>query len=494
MKKIFILSFVALATLSSCGSLDINDDPNHPSSNVTADLIMPAVQNSIATVTGDGMYNTAGFFVQYFDQAPTANQYNKYTWYQLTADDNMSDRWYRTIYAGALQDIEEIKSKTKNTADLFAAAALRTYAYQLMVDATGETPYTEALLGSKNQKPKYDNGEVVYAGVLKELDDAEAAINSEDKMETKDLIADGDLSQWKGFANALRVRMYLRMIQGGIDVDSYTTKLKAVVSKGEFFTGNFEFDPPYSDEKEKDNPWYEANQRSLASNHVGAYPIVSYMNLTNDPRISYTFKKATSGDNAGEYAGLLPGTHLCTGYTYSDNGVVSMLNYYPTKPVEFFTQAELQFLLSEVYLKYFNDEAKAKAAYEAGVKADFETRGTSGVDEFLAQSRVSWDAQSGNAAKLKLVYMQKWVALLYMDQMEAWSEQRRTNVPSWGITGKEFEADKTKYVAGDLIYPYRDDLGEKAVPLRVFYSTASKNINSNAPEQPALTTPVFWDK
>ncbi len=494
MKKIFILSFVALATLSSCGSLDINDDPNHPSSNVTADLIMPAVQNSIATVTGDGMYNTAGFFVQYFEQAPVANQYNKYTWYQLTADDNMSDRWYRTIYAGALQDIEEIKSKTKNTADLFAAAALRAYAYQLMVDATGETPYTEALLGSKNQKPKYDNGEVVYAGVLKELDDAEAALNAEDKMETKDLIADGSISQWKGFVNALRVRMYLRMIQAGIDADSYTTKLKAVVNKGEFFTGNFEFDPPYADESEKDNPWYDTNKRSLAPNHVGAYPIVSYMSLTNDPRIAYSFNKATAGENAGEYAGLLPGTHLCTGYTYKDNGVVSSFNYYPTKPVEFFTQAELQFLLSEVYLKYFNDEAKAKAAYEAGVKADFSTRGISGVDEFLSQSRVSWDAQNGNAAKLKLVYMQKWVALLYMDHMEAWSEQRRTNVPSWGITGKEFEADKTKYVAGDLIYPYRNDLGEKSVPLRVFYSTASKNINSNAPEQPALTTPVFWDK
>ena len=121
MKKILLLSAIGLATLTGCGSLDINEDPNHPSGEkVSVSLIMPAAQNYVAVVAGDGMYNVAGFFVQYYDQNPTANQYNKYTWYQLTADDNISDRWYNCIYAGALQDIEEIKTKTKNSYDLFA--------------------------------------------------------------------------------------------------------------------------------------------------------------------------------------------------------------------------------------------------------------------------------------------------------------------------------------------------------------------------------------
>ena len=277
MKKILLLSAIGLATLTGCGSLDINEDPNNPSGEkVSVSLIMPAAQNYVAVVAGDAMYNTAGFFVQYYEQAPTGNQYNKYTWYQLTSDDNISDRWYSSIYAGALQDIEEIKNKTKNTYDLFAATALRAYALQIMVDATGETPYTEANRGSSIQKPKYDNGETVYAGILKELDDAEAALNSEDRaMDGKDLIAGGDINQWKGFANALRVRMYLRMIQAGIDVADYTAKLKNVVSKDEFFTGNFEYQPGFQDQKAKDNPWYESNKRTLAPNHVGAYPIIS---------------------------------------------------------------------------------------------------------------------------------------------------------------------------------------------------------------------------
>ena len=114
MKKILLLSAIGLATLTGCGSLDINEDPNNPSGEkVSVSLIMPAAQNYVAVVAGDAMYNTAGFFVQYYEQAPTANQYNKYTWYQLTTDDNISDRWYSCIYAGALQDIDErIRLKT----------------------------------------------------------------------------------------------------------------------------------------------------------------------------------------------------------------------------------------------------------------------------------------------------------------------------------------------------------------------------------------------
>lgn len=496
MKKIALMASAAALFLSGCGDLDINESPNNPSGgNVTADLIMPAVENAIATITGDGLYNPAGFFCQYFEQAPVGNQYNDLVWYNIMPSSQVIDQCYTTAYAGALQDIEEIKNKTSNTADLFAATVLRAYTLQLLVDATGETPYSEALEGSSIQMPKYDNGEDVYVGVLNEMDDAEAAIKAEDLMETKDLLLDGDIDQWKGFANALRLRMYMRLIQGGIDAASYTEKLKTLVSNGNFFTGDIDFDA-YSDEADKRNPWYSANAINLAQNHVGATPIISYMNLTNDPRIAYTFVKATVGDNEGQYAGRVPGSHQQAAVgTYDDNGYFSTLNYYATKPVMFFTQAELQFLLAECYIKYFNDLSSAQTAYEAGVRADFDARSISGADEFLAGNRTSWASAATNDDKLKLIYMQKWVALLYMDHMEAWSELRRTNTPAFHLTAQEYVADRTAYSAGDLIYPYRNMLGDREAPLRLPYCFGSTNINENAPQQPDIaTTPVFWDK
>ena len=73
MKKIYLLlTFAAVLSLSSC-NLDINDDPNYPSStDVTPDLVFPAAENAVAAAVGDAMFNYGGFFAQYFEQRPEA--------------------------------------------------------------------------------------------------------------------------------------------------------------------------------------------------------------------------------------------------------------------------------------------------------------------------------------------------------------------------------------------------------------------------------------
>ena len=113
------------------------------------------------------------------------------------------------------------------------------------------------------------------------------------------------------------------------------------------------------------------------------------------------------------------------------NKNVSAIDYSigATKPVYFFTQAELQFLIAEVYARFHNDDANAKSAYEAGVTADFAVRGFAGQENTILEGACAWSAASTQADKLNLIYMQKWVSLFYMDHMEAWSEIRRTDCP-----------------------------------------------------------------
>ena len=114
--------------LSSC-DLDINDNPNSPSnSDVTADLVFPAIENSIATAVGDQMFNYAGFFAQYWDQMPTANQYNTLAELDLDEGSDLFNRCYSNLYAQALEDVEDVLSKTENTSDIFAAKVLRAQA------------------------------------------------------------------------------------------------------------------------------------------------------------------------------------------------------------------------------------------------------------------------------------------------------------------------------------------------------------------------------
>ena len=491
MKKIYLFAATGLMMLSSC-NMDINENPNYPSSSdITPSLQFPAVVNAVAATTGDQMFNYAGFFVQYWDQMPEANQYNDLAELNIDETKDIINRSYRTLYAGALQDIKDIQSKTTNTADLFACQVMRTQTFQILVDNTDKTPYTEALMASENSTPAYDDGKTVYEGVLAELDAAQAALQGSDLMTMTDPMLGKSISQWIGYANALRLRMYLRLIDGNVNVSEYTSKVKALVAANNFFTGDVAWDV-YQDIDGQYNPWY-ASVFSLANNHCAGYALVEYYKAMEDPRLSYAYNKRSS-DNT--YVGQLPGSKQEPN-VYSDassrkNSAVSAINYGVTHamPVYLFTQSELQFLIAEVELRFNNDAAAAKAAYEAGVKADFASRGVSGADAFLKGS-----ASFDNAAnQLELIYLQKWAALFLKDHMEAWSEVRRTDVPKLSsMTAAQVAANPASYTPGQLIAPGRNYFGNGNIAMSIPYSSDSRKYNVNTPTARAITDKVFWD-
>lgn len=498
MKKLLLYTTLMAGVLSGC-DLDINDDPDYPMNDqVTADLIFPAAQTLTASHIGGQIYNYAGFFAQYFEQRPEASQYDNLATYSFKEADDIMDYAYSNLTAGALKDLKEVLDKSENPADRFAATVLRTYIFQVLVDNFDRCPYTEALLGEEALNPKWDEGSSVYVGVLDEMDAAEAELTATSAMDSDDLMLDGDMDQWRGFANALRLRMYLRLIQGGVDASGYEAKVKDLVQNGTFFTGDIDFDA-YSNESNKRNPWYETNAMGLTGNHCVAYPLISYLEATGDPRISYGISKAEATQT---YVGQIPGGKTETRRVLGNanlwmNKHVSGIDYTvgATKPVCFFTQAELQFLKAEVFLKYLNNDAAAETAFNAGIDADFAVRGVKRNSTF--NNNVMWNGTTDE--KLRLIYMQKWVALFYMDHMEAWSEARRTDCPSFSDQTAAYifehrEDNASLYNAGDFIYPWTNDLGDRRAVKRIFYPLDAVLYNPNAPESPELDTPVWWDK
>ena len=491
MKKIYLfLTIAAVLSLSSC-NLDINDDPNYPSSSdVTPDLVFPAAENAVAAAVGDAMFNYSGFFAQYFEQRPEANQYNNEAELNIDESTNLFDRCYRTLYAGALADIKDVMDRTENKSDLFACTVLRAYAFQLLVDNLDQVPYSEALQGSANTNPAWDMGEDVYKGVLAEIDAAEAALEG-DPMTLTDPLLSKSVSQWRGFANALRLRMYLRLIDGGINAGEYQNKAMALVNADDFFTGDVAWNV-YSNADGQYNPWYDVARALGTKNHVASYPIVSYYLATNDPRIEYAIMK----NEAGEFVGQMPGAKT----VYKSWGVdwknkdVSAIDYTPATfaPIYFFTQSELQFLIAETQLRWGN-KAAAKAAYEAGVQADFASRGMS-VGSYLSGNRVNWDAQASDANRLNMIYMQKWAALFYRDHMEAWSEVRRTDVPATSpFSAKQIFEDATIYTPGQMIVPALNYIQAGGLCKRVPYPSTARQLNKNTPASKLLSDRVFWD-
>ena len=496
MKKILFLSATVLM-LASC-DLDINENPNYPSStDITPELMFPAVENSIADCIGDQMFNYAGFFAQYFEQAPTANQYNTLAELNINEGSDLFNRCYSALYAGALQDIKDIMSKTDNPANLFALTVMRAQAFQVLVDNLDKVPYTEALQGSENAMPAWDEGKVVYEGVLAEMDEAEAALGSE-AITMTDPLLNKSVSQWRGYANALRLRMYMRLIDAGVNAGDYQNKAKALVSANNFFAGDVAWNV-YTNASGQYSPWYGAYYRLGTINHCATYPIVSYMQATEDPRLGAYIGTAA---RSGEYYGQIPGCKTLmgpwSGGEAADwkNEDVSCINY-PTvadAPIYLFTQAELQFLIAEVQLRFNNNAAAAKAAYEAAVAADFASRGVDGASTFLAGNRVKFDAQSSSAAQLKLIYMQKWTAFFMRNHMEGWSEARRTDVPSVSSrTAKQVFDDATTYTAGDFIVPGVNNIVAGGLAKRVPYPSNARTLNRNTPEAKLLSDRVFWD-
>lgn len=499
MKKIYLLAAAGLMMFSSC-DLDINEDPNYPSnSDVTADLVFPAIENSIATAVGDQMFNYAGFFVQYWDQSPTANQYNDLAELNLDEGSRLFDRCYQNLFAQALEDVEDVLAKTSNTSDVFAAKVLRAQAFQYLVDNMDQCPYTEALQGSANTMPVWDSGQTVYEGVLAEIDAAEAALTGEAMTVTDDLLGK-NVNEWKGYANALRLRMYMRLIDGGINASEYTSKAKALVAANNFFSGDVAWDV-YSDAQGQRNPWgatfYESTLAGT-KNHCAGYPLVTYLQATGDPRIAYTLSQSSKyNDYVGQMPGCktLMGEWLGIGSAY-DEKYVSNIEREKAKamPIYLFTQSELQFLIAEVELRFNNNDAAAKAAYEAAVTEDFASRGIDGAEAFLAANKTNWSAQASDDAKLHLLYMQKWVAFFYRNHMEAWSEARRTDVPVLSsASAKSIFDDSTVYTAGDFINPGVNFISGGGLAKRVPYPSNARRYNKNTPETKVLSDRVFWD-
>ena len=480
---------------TSC-ELDINDNPNYPDSGtISADLVFPNAQLGLVATISDNMFNYAGFFAQYFNQLPESQQFDAISENRINVSDQVFDGAYRTLYSGVLADLEDVKKKTNSTADLLAVAVLRTMSFQLLVDNTDKTPYIESLGGNETPNPKYDDGDVVYKGVLAELDEALSAYKTNSEpMTVTDMMFKKNMTQWVGLANAVKLRMYMRMYEKD---NSVKDKIVALVNDNDFFMGDAALDI-FADVPGNRSPFYASYYELGQANHCASYPIIQYMLHTDDPRIAYAYDK-TAAD--GKYVGEIPGAKNVTkewvGSENWKNKNVSNVNFKlhngtgATRPGIIFTQANLQFLIAEAKLRFLNDEAGAKVAYEDAIKADFAFKGFDGVETYLAGEYVNFDLAEN---KLELIYMQKWAAFCYTDHMEAWSEIRRTDVPKLSTKdGKSIFETPSIYTPGELIDPVRNSIVGGGLVKRLPYSYKSYTINQNAPEAVEINVPVWWD-
>ena len=486
MKKIFAFFCVAALTLSMTGCrdyLDINYDPNSPSADVVNNnMILPAAEMALSAKYGDIMRIYGGYFAEQYCQYFGTSNYLDFSQFKMSQ--TRSNNPYSTIMPGCIGNATTVREKAAEAEEwgtYLAATVLRVFAFQAMVDAYGEMPYSEAMDASI-LTPKYDEGKDIYAGLLAELDEALGKANPTDLVATNFLYAGQPAAPWIKFANALKLKLLMRE-SGVVDVKS---QLAALINENNFPDEDVAWAGIWANESGKANPFY---QEEFAT-YFGSTQINCGLNVAlframsdyDDGRLEAFFTK----NGNGQFWGSISGDNMSTSANYKA-AAFCRPNMAYNSPVYLISKAEIEFWLAE----YYGNNAQGKAHYEAAIEASFASAGVDGAEAAIA----AWPFDGSK----KTIGVQKWIALSGINNYEAWCEMRRLGYPAMGskkatdiYSGDNL--DPTVLTPGELYTPYQvdPDLGSGTILARWPYPRSSTDYNANAPKVKKNNEKVFW--
>lgn len=493
MKKTIISGVIALSfAMSSCDSyLDINQNPQSPAiENLTASMIFPAAEMAFANSYGDYYRITGGYFAQHYAQIFGTSNYLDYSKFMQSAVRSSST--YTNLTVRCIQNMETVRSMSTQKEDwgsYLAATIIRVAAYQSFIDCYGEIPYSEAL-DLSNLTPKYDDGKDVYVALVAELDDAISKTNGMESVCTNFLLPGSLSSEWVKVANALKLRLLMRMS----DKVNVQSQLASLVAENNFPAADVCWQGCWQNSSGQANPYYQEEFAtyfgSTQQNVVLNLALLATMNAGDDARLQAFFDPNIAKK---EYTGAVSGTNFSTTADYKANYWCRPAMAYDD-PVYFISRFEVEFFLAEYEARY-GTAAAAQQHYEAAIQASFASAGVTGIETVLK----AYPYDQSNYKQC--IGIQKWVALSGTNNFEAWCEMRRLDYPTFGsVTGEQIYNEGTDAYNPSLLVPgtlytpihYNSDLGTNKVLQRWPYPESSANRNQNTPTYKGDATPVFW--
>ncbi len=449
MRPVLLFSLLLLA--AACSKDLGRIDPNVPT-DVPLSLLLPSAEVSVGIVHSTEIAWYAAVFTQ--QQAGVDRQMASADRYGVV-DADMNRPW-NSAYANALQDLKLISDKaTAQSAPAYRGIARILTAATLgqVTDAWGDVPWTEALQGSANIRPKYDAQEAVYATIQTLLSGGIADLQGEPAgatPSTDDLIYGGDLTLWVKTARALQARYYNHLSRR--DPVGSAQRALATLDAGAFEGIYEDASVPFGTAQTAANPWWQfVNQRGDL--RMGAY-LTDYMDSTGDPRLPVYAARDGAGGYSGSPAGAPDLTASVAGNFLKADARVTVAGY-----------AEQRFIEAEAAVRT-GDLARAATAYNAAVQASLD-----GVGVGSPAFEEGYIRETAGSISLEKILSQKYVALFL--QAEAWADHRRTGIPA--------------------LAPAAGGLLGGAIPGRLPYSLDEKTYNGAAvPSVPSMAEPVWW--
>lgn len=475
MKNIkLIIALFVIGTFTACtsGFEDLNTNPNSPVQ-VQPNLLLRQVIYDLGDEMAYEGFVAGNLLGQYF----TEIDFNLFDRHALSQPQLGGNPW-PTIYRN-LRDNEIILNLSRENAALavYEAPALIMKAYMaaLATDIYGDVPYSQALQGtSGNVTPAYDDQMDIYTGengIIALLTSAVALIDNNDYTTPLqgDVLYNGNMNQWKKFANSLIIKYAIR-ISDRVDP---THTIAPIVSTGAFIS--LESDNAVLDFLDgQPNNFRMANLRDGDFNlFIMSSTAQEILNNYNDPRIEKYYRPAAVD---GAYNGLLNGPDAsATSISVSDYSLTGTI--FRENPGNlngnYLTSWEVNFLLAEAALKGWIS-GDAKNYYDIGVQQAFDYWETEIPTNYLTDGNAAYNADSA----LEQIITQKWIANT-INGYEGWIEYRRTGFP------------ELKTIAASL--------NDGQIPTRMPYPAdeeALNQINYNAAndgDENSINRKVWWD-
>lgn len=199
---------------------------------VNPNLLMPTILASAAqSYTNLGVNDLAGV-VQHTQKNGWYGGHNNYSWESMSWSG-----WYDILRNNDLLYNRAVELEN----EFFQGVSLtmKSFVFGNITDLWGDAPYTNALMGfetsPESQFPAFDNQEVIYDGIIADLENAVDLFNSSNSdlvVPANDLYFGGDVASWKRFANSLLLRYYLRISSKKPEVAK--AGIEAIYTSGEY--------------------------------------------------------------------------------------------------------------------------------------------------------------------------------------------------------------------------------------------------------------------
>lgn len=341
------------------------------------------------------------------------------------------------------------------------------YSMQELVDFYGVMPYDDYRNKKETPPLNYYDGRTCYEMILNDLSEAVATLK--ERRPTADQLrriegdrggySDGSWEKWVKFANSIRLRMAMNMVNADIAWAQQIAEEVMSDPLGVLLESDGDFKLP--DDGQTEHPlytismtWNDCRLGGALENILKRYenPLLSKWFGTNSAAIKAKEGGAIMLNANKDYVGIRNGVQLYanSGNTSGYGTFSAFKDRYMART--YFKVVENLFNLSEAALRGWSVGSTAQDYYERGIKYAFDSNGMGGeydsyikkktvkdvdyIDYYVPENNiagrvtvgVAWDDDDADEVKLEKIVTQKYIANFPMSA-EAWTTFRRTGYP-----------------------------------------------------------------